>query len=145
MTDSSPNAGLRFRGSVERDHGPVVDWATDFDLLDADYVVRPERRWAEQRERCPIAFTERRQRTWLPVRYEDLSDIAHDTGRFSSRDIIVASPFEQPINDVLPVPPISSRPAGAHVGAAAAAARFRSDGDRGDDAHHAGVGAQPDR
>ncbi|WCO66277.1 cytochrome P450 [Iamia majanohamensis] len=110
MTDTTPNGGLRFRSGVEQDHGPVGDWATDFDLMDPDYVVHPERRWAEQRERCPIAFTDRRQRTWLPVRYEDLSDIAHDTDRFSSRDIIVASPFDQPINDVLPVPPISSDP-----------------------------------
>lgn len=110
MTDTSPNAGLRFRSNLVSDYGPIADWATDFDLMDPDYVIHPEQRWVEQRECCPIAFTERRQRTWLPVRYEDLSEIAHDTDRFSSRDIIVASPFEQPINDVLPVPPISSDP-----------------------------------
>jgi hypothetical protein len=110
MTDTTPNAGLQFRSNVVREYGPVADWATDFDMMDPDYVVHPEQRWAEQRERCPIAFTERRQRTWLPVQYEDLSAIAHDIDRFSSRDIIVASPFEQPINDVLPVPPISSDP-----------------------------------
>src|SRR5690606_10081785 len=78
MTDTTPNTGLQFRTDVEEDYGPVVDWATDFDLMDPDYVVHPEQRWAEQREGCPIAFTERRQRTWLPVRYKDLSDIAHD-------------------------------------------------------------------
>lgn len=89
-------------------YGPVADWATDFDILDPDYVIRPEERWAEQRERCPIAFTGRRQRTWLPVRYSDLSDIAHDVERFSSRDIAVVSPFAAPINDLFPVPPISS-------------------------------------
>src|SRR3546814_2274875 len=62
--------------------------------MDPDYVVHPEQRWTEQRNGgCPIAFTERRQRTWLPVRYEDLSAIAHDTDRFSSRDIVVVSPF----------------------------------------------------
>ncbi len=110
MTDTTPSTGLQFRTDVEEDYGPVTDWTTDFDLLDPDYVVQPERRWTEQRERCPIAFTERRQRTWLPVRYEDLSAIAHDTDRFSSRDIVVVSPFEQPINDLLPVPPISSDP-----------------------------------
>jgi len=110
MTDTTPSTGLQFRTDVEEDYGPVTDWATDFDLMDPDYVVEPERRWTEQRERCPIAFTERRQRTWLPVRYDDLSAIAHDTDRFSSRDIVVVSPFEQPINDLLPVPPISSDP-----------------------------------
>src|SRR3546814_10266391 len=93
MTDTTPNTGLQFRTDVEEDYGPVTDWATDFDLMDPDYVVHPEQRWTEQRNGgCPIAFTERRQRTWLPVRYEDLSAIAHDTDRFSSRDIVVVSP-----------------------------------------------------
>jgi cytochrome P450 len=110
MTDTTPSTGLQFRTDVQEDYGPVTDWATDFDLMEPEYVVRPEHRWTEQRERCPIAFTERRQRTWLPVRYEDLSAIAHDTERFSSRDIVVVSPFDQPINDLLPVPPISSDP-----------------------------------
>jgi cytochrome P450 len=110
MTDTTPNTGFQFRTDVEEDYGPITDWATDFDLMDPDYVVHPEQRWTEQRSGCPIAFTERRQRTWLPVRYEDLSAIAHDTERFSSRDIVVVSPFEQPINDLMPVPPISSDP-----------------------------------
>ncbi|MDY7105146.1 MAG: hypothetical protein S0880_28500 [Actinomycetota bacterium] len=79
-------------------------------IADPDYVIEPEKRWAEQRERCPIAFTERRQRTWLPVRYSDLGDIAHDVERFSSHDPIVVSPFDVAINDLLPVPPISSDP-----------------------------------
>ena len=76
MTDTTPNTGFQFRTDVEEDYGPVTDWATDFDLMDPDYVVHPEQRWTEQRNGgCPIAFTERRQRTWLPVRYEDLSAI----------------------------------------------------------------------
>ncbi len=108
MTDTAPNTGLQFRTGVQEDYGPVTDWAKDFDLMDPDYVVHPEQRWTEQRNGCPIAFTERRQRTWLPVRYEDLAEIAHDTERFSSRDIVVVSPFDQPLNDLMPVPPISS-------------------------------------
>ncbi len=110
MTDMTPRIGLTPRYEAGQDFGPVTDWATDFDILDPEYVVHPEPWWAEQRERCPIAFTERRQRTWLPVRYEDLSEIAHDVDRFSSRDITVVSPFDEPINDLLPVPPISSDP-----------------------------------
>ena len=110
MTEATPIGGLQFRAGIEQDYGPVTDWGTDFDLMDPDYVVHPEQRWAEQRNGCPIALTERRQRTWLPVRYADLSEIAHDTERFSSRDIVVVSPFEQPINDLMPVPPISSDP-----------------------------------
>lgn len=110
MTDSMQEAepAIAPREAVAADYGPVTDWSTDFDILDPDYVVRPEIRWAEQREQCPIAFTERRQRTWLPVTYEDIADIAHDVDRFSSRDIAVVSPFEVPINDIFPVPPISS-------------------------------------
>ena len=65
------------------------DFAQDFDLLDTDYVRDPGPVWADLRERCPIAFTERWGRTWMPVRYEDVSAIAHDTEHFSSRDIAV--------------------------------------------------------
>jgi cytochrome P450 len=111
MTDSMEETAAfeaETNARVAERYGPVTDWATDFDILDPDYVVRPEIRWAEQRDRCPIAFTDRRQRTWLPVRYEDLADIAHDVERFSSRDIAVVSPFAAPINDIFPVPPISS-------------------------------------
>jgi cytochrome P450 len=110
MTDSMQQAD--YEASVRRgaaaDFGPITDWGTDFDILDPDYIVHPERRWAEQREGCPIAFTDRRQRTWLPVKYDDISAIAHDVDRFSSRDIAVVSPFDVPINDIFPVPPISS-------------------------------------
>ena len=111
MTDATTRyGGLEIPTGRARDYGPVEDWGRDFDIFDPEYVVHPEQRWAEQRQRCPIAFTERRQRAWLPVRYKDLADIAHDTETFSSRDIIVVSPFGQAINDLLPVPPISSDP-----------------------------------
>ncbi len=90
---------------------PIRDWASDFDILDPDYVVAPQHRWAEQRSRCPIAFTERRQRTWLPVRYDDIATIGHDVERFSSRDIAVISPFENLSGDsFISAPPITSDP-----------------------------------
>ncbi len=109
MTDTA-DAHLHVRENDEAAFGPVGDWATDFDMFEPEYVADPASRWAEQREQCPIAFTDRRQRTWLPVRYEDLSAIAHDVERFSSRDIAVVSPLDVPLNDVIPVPPISSDP-----------------------------------
>ncbi len=109
MTDTA-DAHLHVRHNDESGFGPVEDWAADFDIFEPGYVADPAARWAEQRERCPIAFTERRQRTWLPVRYKDLSAIAHDVERFSSRDIAVVSPLDVPLNDVIPVPPISSDP-----------------------------------
>lgn len=101
---------MQVRENDEAAFGPVADWATDFDMFEPGYVADPTSRWAEQREQCPIAFTDRRQRTWLPVRYADLAEIAHDVERFSSRDIAVVSPLDVPMNDVLPVPPISSDP-----------------------------------
>jgi cytochrome P450 len=109
MTDTA-DAHLHVRQNDESSFGPVEDWATDFDIFEPGYVLDPTERWTEQRERCPIAFTQRRQRTWLPVRYEDLAAIAHDVERFSSRDIAVVSPLDVPLNDVIPVPPISSDP-----------------------------------
>lgn len=109
LVSSNPLASL-VRTDRAADYGPVTDWARDFDLVDPDYVTRPEIRWAEQRDRCPIAFTERRQRSWLPARYDDLAAIAHDVEHFSSHDPLVVSPFDMNINDVLPVPPISSDP-----------------------------------
>jgi len=109
MTDTA-DAHMHVRHNDESGFGPVEDWAADFDIFEPGYVADPAARWAEQRDRCPIAFTERRQRTWLPVRYKDLSAIAHDVERFSSRDIAVVSPLDVPLNDVIPVPPISSDP-----------------------------------
>ena len=109
MTDTSDTqAHLRFRADEIGELGPVDDWFTDFDIRDPQYLDDPATRWNEQRGQCPIAFTERRQRSWLPVNYDDISTIAHDTERFSSRDPIVVSPFDVPIDDIMPVPPISS-------------------------------------
>jgi hypothetical protein len=69
----------------------VLDWANDFDIFHQSYVTEPEHTWDELRGRCPIAFTERRNRAWLPVRYDDIAEIAHDVERFSSRDVGVVS------------------------------------------------------
>ncbi len=89
----------------------IVNWVDDFDILDHGYVVQPEKTWAQMRKQCPIAFTERRSRTWLPVRYEDLAEIAHDVDGFSSRDVAVIS-VDRDGRGGLPVgaPPITSDP-----------------------------------
>ncbi len=92
---------------------PVSSWATDFDVLDRDYVSSPFEIWDELRQKCPIAQTDRRGRNWLPTRYEDVTAIAHDIGHFSSLEVAVI-PFEgeEPDEPVLPygLPPISSDP-----------------------------------
>lgn len=92
---------------------PVSDWASDFDVLDPDYVADPFRIWDELRTRCPIAHSDRRGSNWLPTRYDDVTAIAHDVRHFSSLEVAVI-PFEgeEPEEPVLlyGLPPISADP-----------------------------------
>jgi cytochrome P450 len=91
----------------------VDDWASDFDILDPRYIEDPAPVWNELRAGCPIAHTDRYGSTWLPVRYDDLSAIAHDVERFSSRDIAVITPGRELNPDtviMLEAPPITSDP-----------------------------------
>src|ERR1700678_1734895 len=63
------------------------------------------------RQRCPVAHTERFGGAWLPTRYDDVASIAYDTGRFSSRALVISN--FRPSPDLAPVggtPPISSDP-----------------------------------
>ena len=93
--------------------GPVVDWSTDFDVMDPAYVADPFSIWDQLRESCPIAHTERRRGAWLLTRYEDVAEAAHDVTTFSSLRVGVIPP-EDPggLVGALPygLPPISSDP-----------------------------------
>ncbi|HUY65772.1 MAG TPA: cytochrome P450 [Acidimicrobiales bacterium] len=95
------------------DRQPVDHWDTDFDILNPAYVADPFSIWDELRRTCPVAHTDRRGSTWLPTRYQDVVDLAHDVEHFSSTEIAVI-PFdgEVPDDPVLPygVPPISADP-----------------------------------
>ncbi len=92
---------------------PVDSWSSDFDVLSQTYVDDPFTIWDELRTSCPVAHTDRRGSTWLPTKYQDVVDLAHDIEHFSSLDITVI-PFtgEAPDEPVLPygVPPISADP-----------------------------------
>jgi len=91
--------------------GPVADWATDFSHLEPEWSADPYPIQDDLRQRCPIAHTERFGGAWLPTRYEDVSSIAYDTERFSSRSIILSN-FRPP-RELAPIggsPPISSDP-----------------------------------
>ena len=96
---------------------PVRDWATDFDVMDPEYLRDPFRIWDQLRGSCPIPHTDRRKSTWMPLRYEDVTAIAHDVEHFSSVKVAVipadedADPveFEGP-NLAYGLPPISSDP-----------------------------------
>jgi cytochrome P450 len=93
--------------------GPVHDWATDFDLFDPSYLTDPAPVWRELREQCPIARTDRRGTTWLPVDYGDLRALAQDTARFSSRDVGVVTARRgdgETRPKLLTAPPITSDP-----------------------------------
>ncbi len=91
--------------------GPVSDWAADFSHLEPEWAADPYPIQDDLRQRCPIAHTDRFGGGWLPTRYEDVSAIAYDTDRFSSRAIIMSN-FRPP-RELAPVggsPPISSDP-----------------------------------
>ena len=63
----------------------VDDWATDWDHHHPDWVDDPFPIWADLRERCPIAHTDRyNEGVWLPTRYDDVAGIARNPEVFSS-------------------------------------------------------------
>ncbi len=63
----------------------VENWETDWDHHHPDWVNDPFPIWADLRERCPMAHTDRyNEGVWLPTRHEDILAIAHDTTTFSS-------------------------------------------------------------
>lgn len=91
--------------------GPVADFATDFDHTDPAWVANPFPILDDLRTRCPVAHTERYGGAWLPTRHEDVSAIAYDTERFTSRSILMNN--NRPPLDMAPAgiaPPISSDP-----------------------------------
>ena len=73
---------------------PVKDWATDYDLFDADYVREPFPVWKELQGRCPIAHSERWGGSYMATKYEDLRELVRMVPELSSR-----SPA------VIPLPP----------------------------------------
>ncbi len=96
----------------------VQDWATDFDVMDPQYLADPFRIWDELRSTCPIPHTNRRKSSWMPLRYEDVTAIAHDIEHFSSQKVAVIpgdededpnAEYEGP-NLEYGLPPISSDP-----------------------------------
>lgn len=95
---------------------PVTDWTEDYDVFDKGYLADPGPIWADMRERCPVAHTERWGGSWLPTRYEDVRAIAKDVDVFSSQDpVVVQSPPSldgegKPIPYSENAPPITSDP-----------------------------------
>ncbi|GII66163.1 cytochrome P450 [Sphaerisporangium krabiense] len=91
--------------------GPVSDWATDFSHTEPEWAADPYPIQDDLRRRCPIAHTDRFGGGWLPTRYDDVTAIAYDTDRFSSRAVIMGN--YRPPQELAPIggaPPISSDP-----------------------------------
>ena len=84
---------------------PVQDWATDYDVFAAEYLADPFSIWADLRERCPIAHTDRWGGSWLPTRYDDVYAIAHDIETFPSGNGVAVVPLIDPNADGEPAPP----------------------------------------
>lgn len=90
------------------DRAPVNDWASDFDHLSDAWAERMPEILADLRERCPVAHTDRFFGAYLVTRYEDISEVAHDTTTFSSR--ITSVNENHPDNIKLELPPITLDP-----------------------------------
>ena len=87
---------------------PVLDWAADYDIFDPAYVADPYGIWDELRATCPIAHTDRWGGSWLPTRYADVNEIAHDIETFPSGNGISVVP-------IVDNGPGSDAAAGAHI------------------------------
>lgn len=87
----------------------VADWRTQFDHFDPDYAADPVPIWADLREHCPIATSDKFRGMWVPTRYEDILAIAHDPSTFSSRSPLVTE-YAQMAEFGVIAPPISSDP-----------------------------------
>lgn len=91
-------------------YGPVDEWATDFDHADPTYNPHAHAIWADLRERCPVAHTDRYGGAWLPTTHELVSQIAYDTEHYTSRSVVVSTSTILATAPVGGAPPITSDP-----------------------------------
>ena len=60
-TAGTAPAGTSDAGPVT---SPVSDWASDYDIFDPQYIADPYPIWAELRETCPMAHSDRWGGSW---------------------------------------------------------------------------------
>ncbi len=89
---------------------PVVDWETDFDHQHPDYAADAPAIWAQLREGCPMAHSDRYGGAWFPTRHADVAAIAKDTERFSSVGVVVTEFRPDVPAPIGYAPPITSDP-----------------------------------
>jgi cytochrome P450 len=81
----------------------------DFDPHSADYARDPIGTLHRIRGQCPVAYSEAHDGFWLVTRYEDVTRVAFDNQRFSSRHDI-PNDGKSFTGVILPPPPTSFRP-----------------------------------
>ena len=70
---------------------PVEDWREDFDIFSPDFVRDPYPIFSEVRTGgCPVAHTDRWGGSHMPATFEDVTETARDSQRFSSFEVSVA-------------------------------------------------------
>ena len=86
------------------DTTPVDDWGTDYDIFDPEYVRDPAPVWAELREGCPVAHSERWGGSFLPTRYDDVQTLVRQVPELSNSDPLVTTPPLEVIEELLADP-----------------------------------------
>ena len=96
MTDISDDMHVKMKLATKAEiwepGGPVEDWTTDYDIRDEDYINDPVPIWAEMRDKCPIAHTDRLGGSWNPTKFDDLRALAKMVPELSSRQPLVMPP-----------------------------------------------------
>jgi len=90
--DMDSKMNLATSAEIWEPGGPVTDWTTDYDIRDPEYIENPVPMWAEMREKCPVAHTDRLGGSWNPTRFDDLRELAQMVPELSSRQILVMPP-----------------------------------------------------
>ncbi len=107
VTDQNDSASA---DTDANDEPATSDWGRDLDILDQRYIDDPFSVWRALRNQCPVPFSERHGRSWMPINYDDISAIAHDTEHFSSRRVGVIDLPDRGAGPLLEAPPITSDP-----------------------------------
>jgi cytochrome P450 len=79
----------------------------EFDHLDPEFAADPGPTWARMRSECPMARSELYSGFWIPTRYGDIAEIAHDFETFSSSRVAIPADL---LGAELNIPPITSDP-----------------------------------
>jgi hypothetical protein len=85
---------------------PVQDWRTDWDHGDPGWAADPFSIWADLREQCPVARTERYGGAVLVTTWDLIDAVTHDPAVYSSRETGVRPPG----TNTKKSPPITSDP-----------------------------------